>query len=177
MLRQAKQRIGDPGFEWYRYDTLAALDHINRLLTGENRALLSGAKGRILDLGCGDGELSFFLETLGYQVVAVDHALYNHNGMQGVRALKAALGSSVEIYEIDLDRPFTLPHDTYDLVFFLGILYHLRNPFYVLEELARRAGQCLLSTRVARRFPNGKLMPDGVSLAYLVGEDELNADN
>src|SRR5919198_1395241 len=99
-LRRVKQRIGDPGFEWYRYDTLASLDHIDKLLTGENRFLLNRARGRILDVGCGDGELSFLLESLGYHVVAVDHPLYNHNGMRGVRRLKAALGSSVEIHEI-----------------------------------------------------------------------------
>jgi tRNA (mo5U34)-methyltransferase len=176
-LQQAKQRIGNAGFEWYRYDTLAALDHLNKLPAGAHRALPVPQHGRVLDLGCGDGELSFLLETLGYHVVAVDHALYNHNGMQGVRALKTALASAVEVHEIDLDRPFTLPHDTYDVVFFLGILYHLRNPFYVLEELARRASYCFLSTRVARNFPNGAPIPAGVSLAYLVGEDELNDDN
>jgi tRNA (mo5U34)-methyltransferase len=176
-LRAAKQRIGNAGFAWYPYDTLATLDHLDKLLTGGNRGLLTPGNHRVLDLGCGDGELAFFLETLGYHVVAVDHPLYNHSGMRGVRALKAALGSAVELHEIDLDRPFTLPHDTYHLVLFLGILYHLRNPFYVLEELARRAGRCLLSTRVARRFPNGAAMPPGVALAYLVGEDELNGDN
>lgn len=176
-LQAAKQRIGNPGFDWYPYDTLATLDHLDKLLTGPNRSLLSPGNRRVLDLGCGDGELAFFLEMLGYQVVAVDHPLYNHSGMRGVRALKAALGSAIELHEIDLDRPFTLPHDTYHLVFFLGILYHLRNPFYVLEELARRADVCLLSTRVARCFPNGAAVPAGVAMAYLVGEDELNSDN
>ena len=83
----------------------------------------------------------------------------------------------MEIHELDVDRPFTLPHDTYDLVFFLGILYHLRNPFYVLEELARRTSRCFLSTRVARRFPNGSAMPARVALAYLLAEEELNQDN
>ena len=58
----------------------------------------------------------------------------------------------------------------------LGVLYHLRNPFYALEELASRASYCLLSTRVARRFPDGSVMPGGVPLAYLLGERELNAD-
>ena len=176
-LRAARQRIGNAGFDWYPYDTLATLDHVDKLLIGPDRFLLSPGNGRVLDLGCGDGDLAFFLESLGWQVVAVDHPLYNHSGMRGVRALKAALGSAIELHEIDVDRPFTLPHDSYDLVLFLGILYHLRNPFYVLEELARRADQCLLSTRVARRFPNGAAMPEGVAMAYLVGEDELNEDN
>ena len=174
-LRRAKQEIGEPGFEWYPYDTLSALGHFESLLTGKRRGLLDGC-GRVLDMGSQDGELAFFLESLGYRVVAVDHPAYNHNGMRGIRALKAALGSKVEIHELDVDRPFTLPHDTYDLVCFLGILYHLRNPFYVLEELARRTTHCLLSTRVARRFPDGAPMPANVAIAYLLGADELNRD-
>src|SRR5260370_21458135 len=97
--------------------------------------------------------------------------------MRGIRALKAALGSAVEIRELDGDGPFTWPHDTYDLVFFLGILYHLRNPLYVLEELSRRTTRCFLSTRVARRFPDGSAMPSNVALAYLLAEEELNQDN
>lgn len=174
--RRAKQSLGNVGFEWYPYDTLSALGHLEKLLTGANRGLLDG-RGRVLDMGSQDGELAFFLESLGYQAVAVDHPAYNHNGMRGVRALKAALGSAVEIHELDVDRPFALPHDTYDLVFFLGILYHLRNPFYVLEELARRTTRCFLSTRVARCFPDGSAMPANVALAYLLGEEELNQDN
>ena len=163
-MRRVKQGLGDTGFPWYPYDTLSALGHLEKLLTGANRGMLDG-RGRVLDMGSQDGELAFFLESLGYQVVAVDHPAYNHNGMRGIRALKAALGSAIEIHELDVDRPFTLPHDTYDLVVFLGILYHLRNPFYVLEELARRTTRCLLSTRVARRFPGGAAMPSGVALA------------
>jgi SAM-dependent methyltransferase len=174
--RLAKQSLGNTGFEWYPYDTLSALAHMEKLLTGANRGLVDG-RGRVLDMGSQDGELAFFLESLGYQVVAVDHPAYNHNGMRGIRALKSALGSAVEIHELDVDRPFSLPHDTYDLVFFLGILYHLRNPFYVLEELARRTTRCFLSTRVARRFPDGSAMPANVALAYLLAEEELNQDN
>jgi hypothetical protein len=166
-MRQAKQSLGQTDFEWYPYDTLSALGHLEKLLTRENRGLLDG-RGRVLDMGSQDGELAFFLESLGYQVVAVDHPAYNHNGMRGIRALKVALRSSVEIHELDADRP---------LVFFLGILYHLRNPFYVLEELARRTTHCFLSTRVARRFPDGSSMPPNVALAYLLAEEELNQDN
>src|SRR5206468_480585 len=124
-----------------------------------------------LDVGSQDGELAFFLESLGYQVVAADHPAYNHNGMRGIRSLKAALGSNVDIHEIDVDRPFTLPHDSYELIVFLGILYHLRNPFYVLEELSRRTTHCLVSTRVARYLPDGTPLPAKTALAYLLAED------
>src|SRR5215471_950833 len=165
-LRHAKQQLGDTGFEWYRYDTLSAFSHLEKALSGANRCVFTGT-GRVLDLGAQDGELAFFLESLGYRVTAADHPAYNHNGMRGIRALKAALGSQVEIHEIDVDRPFTLPQDSYDLVVMLGVLYHLRNPFYVLEELARHTTHCLVSTRVARRYPDGTPMPAGVALAYL----------
>jgi SAM-dependent methyltransferase len=175
-VRAVKRRVGDPGFEWYPHETLSGFANLERMLTGTNRGLFTGT-GRVLDLGSQDGELAFFLESLGYQVVAADHPAYNHNGMRGIRALKGALRSSIEIHEIDVDRPFTLPHDSYDLVVMLGVLYHLRNPFYVLEELSRRSSACLLSTRVARHFPDGSPMPAGVSLAYLLAENELNEDN
>jgi len=178
VLCRARLGIRNPGFQWYPYDTLSSIAHCNQLLHGANRAILGplGAGRKVLDLGCADGELGFFLESLGYQVTAVDHGVYNHNGMRGARALKAALGSSVELVELDLDRPFQLPGGPYDFAFFLGTLYHLRNPFHVLEELAQRTAYCFLSTRIARRFPGGAPMPKDVALAYLLDETELNND-
>jgi tRNA (mo5U34)-methyltransferase len=176
---QETRRALRADFEWYPYDTLSGLAHLDRMLTGHHRTLLSsqGHGRRVLDIGSADGDLSFFLESLGYHVTALDHPAYNHNGMRGIWALKAALGSAVEICEVDVDRQFTLPHDSYDLVFFLGTLYHLRSPLYALEELARRTSHCFLSTKIARLLPDGKPMPPGMPLAYLVGEDELNRDN
>jgi tRNA (mo5U34)-methyltransferase len=175
-MRLRKRQLGDVGFDWYPYDTLSSLTHLDRLLTGPNRLLFGEKRLRILDVGCQDGDFSFFLERLGHDVVALDHRLYNHNGMQGVRALRGALGSGIQLHEIDVDQQFSLPHDTYDLVLLLGVLYHLRNPFYALEELARRGSHCLLSTRIARRLPGGAEMPPGVALAYLLGDRELNND-
>lgn len=178
-LAAAKARLGPVDFPWYPYDTLANLHHVEILLGEKLGSFLQKAcpSRRVLDVGCGDGDLAFYLESLGYDVVAIDHPTHNHNGMQGVRAMRAALGSRIEIHEVDLDRQFQLPHGHYDAALFLGVLYHLRNPFFVLEELAKRATHCLLSTRVAQRFPGGGEMPQGVALAYLLEEWELNADD
>jgi len=136
----------------------------------------SAREERILDLGCGDGDLAFFFESLGYSVTCVDHRASNQNDMQGLRALHRELRSSVTVREINVDSEFPLD-GKFGLTFCLGLLYHLKNPFFVLEHLARISRFCVLSTRIARRLPGGVPMPDGQALAYLLGEDELNLDD
>src|SRR3954469_10627810 len=46
--RRVKQGLGNAGFEWYPYDTLSALGHLEKLLTAANRGMLDG-RGRVLD--------------------------------------------------------------------------------------------------------------------------------
>ncbi len=77
---------------------------------------------------------------------------------------------------MDLDRQFTLPRERYGLVFLLGILYHLQNPYYVLRELAARSSHCLLSTKVARFAGPSRTPIADLPVAYLVAPDETNND-
>jgi SAM-dependent methyltransferase len=130
---------------------------------------------RILDIGCADGDLAFFLESIGFQVSAIDFPFTNFNGMRGIRKLKEALNSNIEIVSADLDSRFDLPPGRYDLVFFLGTLYHLKNPYYMLDLLSRHARFCFLSTRVAGFAPDRSEIRK-IPVAYLLGEDELNHD-
>jgi hypothetical protein len=165
------------GQDWYPYHTFSSIDRLEALLTGEHRKLLALTEGYpVLDVGCGDGGLSYFFEDLGLSVHAIDHPATNYNGMQGVRALKTALGSAVEITEVDLDHQFVLPRQTYGLVLLLGVLYHLKNPIFLLEELSIRAKYCLLSTRIARLTPDHATDLSEIPAAYLVGDRETNDD-
>jgi hypothetical protein len=165
-------------FAWYPYDSLANVQQLERLLGSRYDFLLQGAQsGGVLDVGCADGDLAFLFESLGCRVTAVDHPLSSHNHMRGIRALKQALDSTIDIHEIDLDSQFSLPGQDYGLTLFLGILYHLKNPFYALERLARHSRYCVLSTRIARCFPDGARMPNDRPIAYLLEADELNQDN
>jgi len=162
---------------WYPYGTLSNFGHLNALLNGKNRLLLELASGgRAADIGGADGDLAFFLETLGLSVDLIDHGPTNFNGLQGVGLLKEALGSRVEISDVDLDAQFTLPRESYGLVFFLGILYHLKNPFYVLEALSRCAEFCLISTKITRFASDKQTRLAGVPVAYLLDEREANND-
>ena len=166
-----------PSFEWYPYDSVSNLVHLDHLLTGERRQLLDLLGGRpVLDLCCADGDLAFFLESVGCQVDAVDHPSGNHNGMEGVMALREALGSNAAISQVDLNQPFMLPKNRYGAIFFFGALYHVKNPFHVLETLARHTEHLFLSTRIANTLPGGARI-DAEPVAYLAGRDEVNGDD
>lgn len=178
MLEAEKHQLTPRSFEWYPYGTLSNFIPLDRLLTGERRFLLDliGADP-IVDIGAADGDLAFFLETLGCKAEIIDYGPTNFNGLQGARALKAARSSSVAIHEINLDAQFALPHERYGLVFFLGLLYHLKNPFYALEALARAARYCLISTRIARLTPDKRTDFSQAPVAYLLGPAEANNDS
>jgi tRNA (mo5U34)-methyltransferase len=176
-LREVKTRIGTAEFAWYPYNTLTAFEHLHRLLAGRQRFFLELAEDEpILDLGCQDGDLSFFFESLGCQVHAVDLPDWNYNRMLGIRRLKEELHSRIHLHELDLDSQYELPDQTFGLAIFLGVLYHLKNPFQALEILSRRARYCLLSTRVARVTPGPGISIQDQPLAYLLSPGETNND-
>lgn len=185
-----KNELRESGF-WYPYGTLGNFLHFDALLTGEHRLLLKliGDKP-VLDIGCADGALAFFFESLGCKVQVIDYAPTNYNNLRGVKLLKENLSSSVHIHETDLDSQFHLPEADYNLAFFLGILYHLKNPFYALEALSKSARYCLISTRIAkfnmppaalgkafgRLFQSERVDLSKIPVAYLLDEREANND-
>jgi SAM-dependent methyltransferase len=174
-----KIKAARAGVGWYPYDSLANFTHIARLLGPARERLFDTLPSRrVLDVGAGDGDVSFFLESLGFEVEAIDSALSNHSALEGFRALQHELGSRVRLTECDLDGRWALEGREYALALNLGLLYHLKNPFYVMEELARRAHFCLVSCKIADLFEAaGEGSRAHLPLAYLVDSDELNDDN
>jgi len=175
-LQKAKAVAAPEGFPWYPYDSLANVKLLTKLLTGDNRRLLRLVpSGIVADVGAADGDLAFFLESLGLQVDIIDYPRYNFNQLEGVRRLAKHLRSLVSVIEVDLDENFALPRERYDLVFFLGLLYHLKNPYAAMEKLSQKARHVVLSTRVAR-FAEGVAI-DRVPVAYLLAPFEANNDS
>jgi tRNA (mo5U34)-methyltransferase len=168
----------DPRVTWYPWPTLAAVEVLDAFLGSDPGALMQMiGRDPVLDVGCGDGDLAFFLETLGVQVDAIDQAPTNYNAFLGVHALKQVLGSSIRIHDVDLDTRPNLPSSNYGFAVMLGVLYHLKNPFLVLEALARASRYIFLSTRIASLSPDRKTDFGTLPIAYLVEEDELNNDD
>lgn len=162
-------------FTWYRYGILNNFIHLKNLFNKYPLDQLTNKSKKILDIGAADGDLSYFLEEKGFNLDIVDHSKTNANYLEGARSLKKFFSSKVSIYDIDLDSQFVLPKKKYDLVFFLGILYHLKNPYFALEKLSFSTKYLILSTRIAKFTPNDTLIKD-LPLAYLVDKDELNND-
>lgn len=162
----------DVDFGWYPYETVAGLNHIAPIIPDTLDYLFDGNRD-IADIGAADGAMSFFLETLGNRCDIYDYASTNFNQLKGAQYLREATGSKVNIYSVDLDSQFTM-EKTYDLVLLLGIFYHLKNPYYVLEFLARRTRYLFFSTRITRRPHAGGPDISSLPLAYLLFPGECN---
>lgn len=175
-LAAVKRRTKLPGTEWYPYDIMANADHLAKLLGARHPDLFARLGGPIADFGAADGDLGFFLASCGLETDLFDWPQTNANGMRAIRALKAALGAQNGIYELDLDRDFELPRPRYALILLLGTLYHLKNPFHVLERLARMSDRCLVSTKIARFSSDRTVELARVPVAYLLDERECNSD-
>ncbi len=177
-FKAAQDAIGTATFPWYPYDSLANFTLIEQTLKDPFRSIRALIDDRpVLDIGCADGATSFFLESLGVQVEAIDFPPTNYNGMQGIRALAEHLGSKIRIHSLDLDSQFQLPRQDYGVVLFLGILYHLKNPYFAMEQLARSTRYCFVSTRVAKLNPSKTSSIEDLPVAYLVGPQETNYDS
>jgi tRNA (mo5U34)-methyltransferase len=176
-LREARAAV-DADFPWYPYDTLPNILHISDMLAADRLDLDELVQGMaVADIGAADGDLAFVLEAVaGWQVDIIDTAPTNMNGLRGARALARQLDSRVEIHDVDLDAQFALPRERYGLVFLLGILYHLQNPYFTLRALASRSAHCFLSTKVARFAGADRTPIAQLPVAYLVAPDETNND-
>jgi tRNA (mo5U34)-methyltransferase len=176
-LEELKYTSTVADYGWYPHAPLSALPVVSDLLADdfEDVAALV-AEEPVGDLGCADGDFALFFAELGAEVDAIDHAESNFNQMRGIDVLKRKLGLRLKVYDVDLDGRFELPRDRYGLVLFLGTLYHLRNPFYVLETLAGKAAYCIFSTRIAQVTFNTGINIESEPLAYLLDPRETNND-
>jgi tRNA (mo5U34)-methyltransferase len=93
----------------------------------------------VLDIGAWDGAYSFEMERRGAgRVLATDHFCWSGPGygtQDGFNLAREAQSSRVEDLDID-------PHDLsadrvgrFDVVLFLGVLYHVKDPLIVLERV------------------------------------------
>ena len=120
--------LGDfPAFKWHQIEDCLPRD-------------LSGA--RALDIGCNAGFYSFQLAERGAEVLALD--LDEHYLQQGRWAsryldrdgrVEFRQGSVYDLVDVE---------GSFDVVLFMGVLYHLRYPLLALDVVAEKVGGSLV---------------------------------
>jgi tRNA (mo5U34)-methyltransferase len=94
----------------------------------------------VLDVGAWDGFFSFEAERRGAaRVVAADSFAWNGENWstkEGFELARRALGSGVEDVDVDVLDLDPAELGTFDVVLFLGVLYHMRHPLLALEKVA-----------------------------------------
>lgn len=128
----------------------------------------------VLDIGAWDGYYSFEAERRGAsRVLATDHFCWSGPGWgtkAGFDHVHHATGSKVESLDVDVFDLDPAKLGTFDAVLFLGVLYHLKDPFGGLEKAAAMTGDCLIvETQTDMNDTEEPVM------RYYLG-DELNGD-
>jgi tRNA (mo5U34)-methyltransferase len=85
---------------------------------------------RVLDIGAWDGWFSFEMERRGAQVVAVDQT-----ASKRFLLARELMGSKVEYVVEDIFHLSPRSLGRFDIVLFLGVLYHLKHPLLALERV------------------------------------------
>ena len=129
---------------------------------------------RVLDIGCSDGGYSFICEKRGAkEIVAIDDFSSNFiDNPNGFHVAHRILGSKVKFYQANLFDLNPEALGKFDLVLFLDVLYHLKNPMLALEKIAALCDkQVIIETLLA---PERK----GCNPNYIefYEEDEINKD-
>jgi tRNA (mo5U34)-methyltransferase len=105
----------------------------------------------VLDIGCNAGFYAFEMKRRGAaRVVAVDS---DPRYLAQARLASQVLGLEIELRELDVYRVAELG-ERFDLVLFMGVLYHLRHPLLALDRLHDHVvGQRLLFQSMLRGSP------------------------
>ena len=129
----------------------------------------------VLDIGAWDGFYSFEAKRRGAaRVLATDSYSWSGQGWgrkDGFRLARQALGLDVEDLDVDvMDLSPEKVGGTFDVVLFLGVLYHVRDPITALERVASVTGDVLiletestlswLPTAAAQLYPTSELNRD-----------------
>jgi tRNA (mo5U34)-methyltransferase len=104
-------------------------------------AFRHGLAGKtVLDIGAWDGFYSFEAERRGAsRVLAADHFCWSGRGWgtkKGFDYARARLRSEVESIDVDVPDLDSGRLGTFDVALFLGVLYHLTDPYLGLQRAA-----------------------------------------
>ncbi|MDD5258629.1 MAG: DUF1698 domain-containing protein [bacterium] len=143
---------------------------MDNLITINRLDLTDDLKGqRVLDIGAWDGFYSFECEKRGakevvaidnlYRMQRADEVQYANLGTKGFQVAKEILQSKVKYVDLDVYDIDSKKLGEFDLVLFLGVLYHLKYPVLALEKIAQVCKKTLvIETAYLKNMTNRPLL-------------------
>ncbi|HET6725367.1 MAG TPA: TIGR04290 family methyltransferase [Gammaproteobacteria bacterium] len=127
---------------------------------------------RVLDIGCNAGFYSFELARRGANVVGIDEDLHYLRQARWVRR-RFGLGECVRFRQMSVYE-LSGWQESFDMVLFLGVFYHLRYPLLALDRIAARTRRMLVFQSL--RLPGEAVATDVKGKAYLEIDDLAKPD-
>jgi len=136
----------------WRYDHMEAIDTRKKMIFSKLDKIFENRWNKIncLDVGCGEGHSSFELIKRGVRkVVAFDARPKN---LEKAKFVRDYFGyHNIEFFVDDVDNIDPKKLGKFDLVFVLGLLYHVENPMLLLRKArAWTKNICVIETQVTR---------------------------
>ena len=103
---------------------------------------------RVLDIGARDGFYSFEAERRGAEVIAVDYCPSDKTGFDVARDI---LGAKTRFIHENIYNLPALALGRFDIVFFMGLIYHLPDPylaFEIVRSLVKTKGTAFLESAI-----------------------------
>lgn len=134
MQRELEPEVMDTHEEAHGYD---AMDHVEPNRAFVDRLKQLGAHGKMIDLGCGPGDIPIMVaHALPESAVFGIDLSRNMLDIAHAKLKKESLGDRVEFHLADVkDLPFEA--DRFDVVFSNTILHHIPEPIDMLREAWR----------------------------------------
>src|SRR3984885_9584806 len=127
---------------------------------------------RVLDIGAWDGWFSFEMERRGAEVLAVD--CWDNPRF---RQIRSALNSRVEYRQMDVYELSPQTVGRFDIVLFMGVLYHLKHPLLALEKVcAITRGMAVVDSFILREEHLPGALVETRPVMEFYETDELGGD-
>lgn len=96
---------------------------------------------RVLDVGCNCGGFSFLAAEYGAEVVGIDAREEN---IEKANAIKSYISDNKIQFHVDnIENITEEKYGTFDIVFLIGILYHLSSPIDIFNRISKLAKKAI----------------------------------
>jgi len=128
--------------------SIPAINELNRLIKEKIQKKIFFKNKRVLDIGCREGLYSFLAEKAGAsEIIGIDNDL----SAAAIDFLIPFFQSKVKMYELNLYEFNSEKFGAFDVVIMLGVLYHLKFPFWGLKracDAVANKGIIVISTAI-----------------------------